>query len=117
MDYLNALILGVVEGLTEFLPISSTFHLIFFSKLLGISQTEFQKTFEIFIQTGAVLAIVILYFKTLITNKKLVVNLIYSLIPTAILGFIFYGFIKSTLFDSYYLMIASLIIIGLIILI
>ena len=42
MDYLNALILGVVEGLTEFLPISSTFHLIFFSKLLGISQTEFQ---------------------------------------------------------------------------
>ena len=117
MDYLNALILGIIEGLTEFLPISSTFHLIFFSKLLGISQTEFQKTFEIFIQTGAVLAIVILYFKTLITNKKLVVNLIYSLIPTAILGFIFYGFIKSTLFDSYYLMIASLIIIGLIILI
>ncbi len=117
MDYLNALILGVVEGLTEFLPISSTFHLIFFSKLLGISQTEFQKTFEIFIQTGAVLAIVILYFKTLITNKKLIINLIYSLIPTAILGFIFYGFIKSTLFDSYYLMIASLIIIGLIILI
>lgn len=117
MNYFNALILGIIEGLTEFLPISSTFHLIFFSKLLGISQTEFQKTFEIFIQTGAVLAIVILYFKTLITNKKLVVNLIYSLIPTAILGFIFYGFIKSTLFDSYYLMIASLIIIGLIILI
>ena len=117
MDYLNALILGIIEGLTEFLPISSTFHLIFFSKLLGISQTEFQKTFEIFIQTGAVLAIVILYFKTLITNKKLIINLIYSLIPTAILGFIFYGFIKSTLFDSYYLMIASLIIIGLIILI
>ena len=117
MNYLNALILGIVEGLTEFLPISSTFHLIFFSKLLGISQTEFQKTFEIFIQTGAVLAIVVLYFKTLIANKKLIINLIYSLIPTAILGFIFYGFIKSTLFDSYYLMIASLIIIGLIILI
>jgi len=117
MDYLNALILGVVEGLTEFLPISSTYHLIFFSKLLGISQTEFQKTFEIFIQTGAVLAIVVLYFKTLITNKKLIINLIYSLIPTAILGFIFYGFVKNTLFDSYYLMIGALIVIGLIILI
>ena len=117
MDYLNALILGIIEGLTEFLPISSTYHLIFFSKLLGISQTEFQKTFEIFIQTGAVLAIVVLYFKTLITNKKLIINLIYSLIPTAILGFIFYGFVKNTLFDSYYLMIGALIVIGLIILI
>jgi len=84
---------------------------------LNIPQIEFQKTFEIFIQTGAVLAIVALYFKTLITNKKLIINLIYSLIPTAILGFIFYGFIKSTLFDSYYLMIGALIIVGLIILI
>ena len=117
MNYLNALILGIIEGLTEFLPISSTYHLIFFSKLLNISQTEFQKTFEIFIQTGAILAIVVLYFKTLITNKKLIINLIHSLIPTAILGFIFYGFVKNTLFDSYYLMISALIVIGLIILI
>ncbi len=61
MTYLHSIILGIVEGITEFLPISSTAHLEIVSKLFGLIQTDFLKSFEIIIQLGAILAVVVLY--------------------------------------------------------
>ena len=100
MNFMHVLILSAVEGLTEFLPISSTGHLILASKLLGIVQTDFLKTFEIIIQLGAILAIVVLYFKKLITSLNLIKKLIVAFIPTAIVGFTLYPLIKSVLLGS-----------------
>ena len=70
----EAAILGAVEGLTEFLPISSTAHLILTSQFLGLAQTEFQKFFEVFIQLGAVLAVLFLYVKYLFSQKEIIKN-------------------------------------------
>ena len=65
MGIFEAVMLGVLEGLTEFLPISSTGHLILASKLLGIEQTDVHKTFEVSIQLGSIMAVIFLYFKKL----------------------------------------------------
>jgi undecaprenyl-diphosphatase len=100
MNFFHVLILSAVEGLTEFLPISSTGHLILASKLLGITQGDFLKTFEIVIQLGAILAIVVLYFKKLMTSLNLVKKLLVAFIPTAIVGFTLYPLIKSVLLGS-----------------
>jgi len=99
MDLFQALILSFVEGVTEFLPISSTGHLIFASKILNISQTEFVKSFEIIIQLGAILSIVFLYFRTLI-NIKIWPKIIVAFLPSAFVGFFFYKFIKDTLIGN-----------------
>lgn len=71
MTFLHAALLGVVEGLTEFLPISSTAHMILTSRLMGIPQTEFVTFFEVFIQVGAIFAVVFLYFKKFLDVKLL----------------------------------------------
>ncbi|PIV07944.1 undecaprenyl-diphosphatase, partial [Candidatus Roizmanbacteria bacterium CG03_land_8_20_14_0_80_39_12] len=63
MTLLHAAVLGMIEGLTEFLPISSTAHMIMVSRMLGLPQTEFLKFFEVVIQVGAIFAVVFLYFK------------------------------------------------------
>src|SRR5574340_1169629 len=97
MNFLNVLILSVVEGLTEFLPISSTGHLILTSRLLGISASDFQKTFEIVIQLGAILAVFVLYFRKLATSFSLIRKLAVAFIPTAIVGFTLYPLIKEVL--------------------
>ena len=72
MNLIQAVLLGIVEGVTEFLPISSTAHLILASQFLGLAQTEFQKFFEVFIQMGAVLAVAFLYLKYLLQHKELI---------------------------------------------
>lgn len=95
MDYLQTIILSVVEGLTEFLPISSTGHLILTSKLLNIVQTDFVKSFEIIIQLGSIFAIVFLYWKTISKNKEIWKRIITAFIPTAIVGFFLYEMIKT----------------------
>jgi len=100
MDLLQVLILSVVEGITEFLPISSTGHLVLASDVLKITQTDFVKSFEIIIQLGAILAVVVLYWKKLLSSKDLVLKIIVSFIPTAILGLVFYKIIKSFLLGN-----------------
>ena len=70
MTILHAIILSIIEGITEFLPISSTGHMILAAKILNIQQTEFAKSFEIIIQLGAILAVATLYIQTLLTNKN-----------------------------------------------
>lgn len=113
MNWLNALILGLIEGITEFLPISSTAHLIISSQILHLSQTEFQKFFEVFIQSGAILAIVFIYWKIILKNKSLMTNIVLSFIPTAVVGLLLHKMIKNVFFQSFTLIAASLFLIGL----
>jgi undecaprenyl-diphosphatase len=95
MTFFDATILGVVEGLTEFLPISSTGHMILISKLLGFEQTDSLKAFEVSIQLGAILAVLTLYFSKLKQNPTVLIKLGVGFLPTAILGFTLYKTIKS----------------------
>ena len=99
VSFLDACILGVVEGISEFLPISSTGHLILVSHLLGLEQTEFLKMFEVVIQLGAILSIVVLYTKRVLTDSALMKKLIVALLPSLVVGGLFYSSIK-TLFES-----------------
>ena len=99
MDFLQATILGVVEGVTEFLPISSTAHLILVSDILKLTQTNFIKSFEITIQLGAILAVIFLYWNSL-CDLKTIKKLIVAFIPTGILGLIFYKIIKTYLLGN-----------------
>jgi len=114
MDLLNTIILGVVEGVTEFLPISSTAHLIITSKFLNIPQTSFQKLFEVFIQSGAIMAVLFLYFQDLKSDFKTLKNLFFSFLPTAVVGFFLYKVIKNIFFESISLISFSLFLVGVI---
>ena len=95
MTVIDAIILGIVEGFTEFLPISSTGHLIVVSSFLGLEQTNAHKTFEVAIQLGSILAVLFLFAKRLLVDKMLWVKIIIAFLPTAIFGFLFYKTIKS----------------------
>ena len=96
MSIIEAIIIAIVEGLTEFLPVSSTGHMIIASSLLGIHKEEFTKLFEVAIQLGAILAVVVLYWRkffapiaTGVTRWQFYVKLIIGVIPALVLGFIF----------------------------
>lgn len=117
MNYFQAIILSIVEGVTEFLPISSTGHLILTSNLLGIPQSEFMKSFEIFIQLGAILAVIVLYWRTLIKNITLCKPVFVAFLPTAILGFTLYKFIKQYLLGNTLITLTSLFIGGILLII
>ena len=108
MTYLHTLILGIVEGVSEFLPISSTGHLILASTLLHLEQTDFQKSFQIAIQLGAILSVVVLYWRALLVNFEILKRVITAFIPTAILGFLFYKIIKRVLLGSNTVVLCSL---------
>lgn len=112
MNLFNALILGLTEGITEFLPISSTAHLLIAGKLLHIPQTEFQTFFDVFIQSGAILAVVFLYFSYVIKHKDLWGKIIVSFIPTAIVGLILEKIIKIYFFNSLQLIEAAMFSVG-----
>lgn len=117
MNLIDAVSLGIVEGISEFLPISSTGHLILTAKIMGLTQTEFLKTFEIAIQLGAVLAVVFLYWKKLLVNRDIFLKVAAAFIPTAILGAIFYKIIKSVLLDSQKVVLVSLFVGGILLII
>lgn len=108
MDLINVIILSAIEGVSEFLPISSTGHLIVASKLLSIPQTNFVKDFEIIIQLGAILSIVFLYYDRLIKNSEIWKKVLTAFIPTAVIGFILFKFIKDFLLGNLYITLASL---------
>lgn len=108
MTWLSALILGVVEGVTEFLPISSTAHLLLSSEWLGVANSDFSKSFNIFIQLGAILAVLVVYLKTIWQRPQIILKLAAAFVPTAIIGLIAYPFIKGQLMDSFWLIAATL---------
>ena len=91
MDIVQSIIIGIVEGITEFIPISSTGHMIIAEKLLGIPENEFTEMFTVAIQLGAILAVVVLYWKKFFDFKNLhfYFKLIIGVIPAIILGLIF----------------------------
>jgi undecaprenyl-diphosphatase len=99
MTLLQSIILGIVEGITEFLPISSTGHLILASRLLGLSQTDFQKSFEIAIQLGAIGSVILLYWRQFL-EPAVLGRLIAAFIPTGLIGFALYHVVKTYLFGS-----------------
>jgi undecaprenyl-diphosphatase len=114
-DVFNAVLLGIVEGLTEFLPVSSTGHLILVSDLLGIADPA-SKTFEIVIQLGAILAVCWVYrqrftsatiglFRVPAANR-FVLSLLVAFLPAAAVGALAHGFIKSVLFNPYVVSVA-----------
>src|SRR3989344_4720469 len=108
MTLIQTVVLGIIEGLTEFLPISSTAHLILVSKLLHLRTSDFLKSFEISIQLGAIASIVFLYWETLISKWNLNAKIITAFIPTAIIGLIFYKLVKSVLLENYLISVYAL---------
>lgn len=100
MTFLDAIILGIVEGITEFFPISSTGHLILASELLRLPETDFLKTFQIVIQLGAILAIVTLYWRKLLFDQAIIKRIIIALLPALGVGFAFYALIRELLESS-----------------
>jgi undecaprenyl-diphosphatase len=100
MSFWTCLILGFIEGLTEFLPVSSTFHLLAAGRLLGVGAGEFVKLFDVVIQSGAILAVVLLYWKKLRTDFNLVKKTLAAFVPTAVLGVLAYRTIKEIFFES-----------------
>lgn len=109
-DYVTAVILGIVEGLTEFLPISSTGHLILANRMLGLNEAEWA-TFDVMIQLGAILAIVCLYFRRLwdvlvglptsARARQFALVILLALLPSLVLGALFGSAIKALLFSPF----------------
>ena len=97
MNFLDAIILGAVEGITEFLPVSSTAHLILAAKILGLDSTALLKSFEIVIQLGAILAVVFIYKERLSAGAALWFKLAIAFVPTGFAGLFLYKHIKASL--------------------
>lgn len=124
LDLLSIILLSVIQGLTEFLPVSSTGHLILTSHLLGLSEGEFVKSFEIAIQLGSIFSIIFLYFRRLTgignSGKPPVLfwaKILTAFIPTGILGFLFYKIIKHYLLSNPLVVVVSLAVGGIVLII
>src|SRR4249920_4038448 len=109
IDLIKAAVLGIVEGLTEYLPVSSTGHLLLMEHLFGWGDDAFGKSFAILIQLGAILALLTIYFgrlwalaKAMFTQwaaARFVIGVLLAFLPAAIVGALAYRVIKSYLFD------------------
>lgn len=101
MDTLQTIIIAIVEGLTEFLPISSTGHMIIAQQLLGIESTSFVKAFTVIIQFGAILSVLVLYWKRFFQSWNFYIKLLIGFIPAAVLGLLFNDIIDEMLENVY----------------
>lgn len=99
MDLIQAILIAIVEGLTEYIPVSSTGHMIFLSSYFGIQEDDFVKLFQVSIQFGAILAVVVLYWKKFFDFSKLnfYIKLALAVVPALILGYIFDDYIDAVL--------------------
>jgi undecaprenyl-diphosphatase len=97
MNFVEAVILAIIEGLTEFLPVSSTGHMIIASSLMGIAEQPFTKTFTVAIQFGAILSVVMLYYKRFFQSINFYIKLFLAFIPAAVIGFLLDDYIDALL--------------------
>jgi len=97
MSVLEAIIIAIVEGITEFLPVSSTGHMIIAQSLLGMESTEFVKAFTINIQFGAILSVIVLYWKRFFQTVDFYVKLLIAFLPAAVIGFLASDYIDAML--------------------
>ncbi len=99
MDFLQALIIAIIEGLTEYIPVSSTAHMIFASSYFGISESDFVKLFQVSIQFGAILAVVFLYWRKFFdfTKFNFYIKLGFAVMPALVLGLFFDDMIEGVL--------------------
>lgn len=109
MTLLHTIILGIVEGLTEFLPVSSTGHMILVSHFLHIPEDVALTTFEIAVQVGAILAVVVTYYKKLF-DIEMIKKLILAFIPTGVVGLFVFPYIKNLLTSP--IIVASMLVLG-----
>lgn len=111
MTFLEAILLGILEGATEFLPVSSTGHLILASHLLDIPETPFLTSFLIAVQLGAIAAVLLTYWRSFL-DIQLLKKLFAAFLPTAIIGFLLYGLIKGFLLNNQMVVVWALLIGG-----
>lgn len=115
MNWLEAFILALIEGLTEFLPVSSTGHMIIGSSLMGIQSNEFTKLFTVAIQFGAILSVVVIYFRSFLKSWNFYAKLFVAFIPTAIVGLVAKKYIDSLL-ENVWVVAVSLVVGGIVLL-
>jgi undecaprenyl-diphosphatase len=115
MTWLEAIIISIVEGITEFLPISSTGHMILTQGILGMETNDFVKAFIVNIQFGAILSVVVLYWRHFIQSVNFYLKLFVAFIPAAVLGFLLSDFIDSML-ENVFVVAVTLILGGVILL-
>jgi undecaprenyl-diphosphatase len=108
MNWIHAIILGIVEGVSEFLPISSTGHMMIASHLMGLEPTPFLKTFEIAIQLGAIAAVAGMYGRVFLLDREIVARIMTAFLPTAIIGLVLYKIIKHVLLAHVWIPVATL---------
>jgi undecaprenyl-diphosphatase len=119
LDLIKAMVLGVVEGLTEFLPVSSTGHLLLISTFFGFDDDDFGKTFVVLIQLGAILAILSIYFQRLWAiftgafsdpgARRFIIGVLIAFLPAALIGAVLHGFIKGVLFNPWVVCVALIV--------
>ncbi|MGB8704881.1 MAG: undecaprenyl-diphosphate phosphatase [Gillisia sp.] len=110
MDYLQATVLGIIEGLTEYLPVSSTGHMIIASSFFGIADEAFTKLFTIVIQFGTILSVVVLYWKRFFQSMDFYYKLFVAFLPAVVLGLLFNDVIDELLASP--LIVASMLVLG-----
>ena len=101
MSIVQAIIIAIIEGITEFLPVSSTGHMILAQHLMRMEDTEFAKTYEIVIQLGAILAVLLLYIRRFFVSITIYIKLLIAFLPTGVIGLLAYKFIKTYLFNPF----------------